>query len=102
MGHFDVNKVCEDVFCGIFRELFGFKNLRNLNEEEKKNFPGIDLADDEARVAIQVTSDKTLEKIKTSLEIIIKYALHERFDRIIFYILTRKQGSYLQSSINAV
>ena len=29
MGHFDVNKICEDVFCGVFKELYGFENLRN-------------------------------------------------------------------------
>lgn len=34
MGLLDINKVCEDLFCGMFRELYGFKNIRNLNEEE--------------------------------------------------------------------
>ena len=102
MGHFDINKICEGVFCGVFKEIYGFKELRNLNEEEKKNFPGIDLADDEAKVAIQVTSDRTLAKIKDSLGTIIKYKLHEKYNRFIFYILTRKQGSYSQDSINKV
>lgn len=102
MGYLDINKICEDVFCGLFRELYGLKNIRNLNEDEKKNFPGIDLADDEAKVAIQVTSDKTLEKIKDSLIKIISHALHEKYNRIIFYILTRKQGSYSVVSIDKV
>jgi len=100
MGLFDVNKICEDVFCGIFRELYGFQNLLNLNEHEKTNFPGIDLADDKARVAIQVTSDKTIDKIKISIEKIIQHSLHKKYDRVIFYILTRKQGSYSQASID--
>ena len=39
MSHLDVNRICEDVFCGIFKELFGFNNLRNLNYEEKQNYP---------------------------------------------------------------
>ena len=94
MGHFDINKICEDTFCGIFKELYGFENLRNLNVDDGQNYPGIDLADDEAGVAIQVTSDKKLEKVKESLKTIIKHRLHERYNRIIFYILTRKQGSY--------
>ena len=100
MGHFDINKICEDVFCGIFKELYGFKNLRNLNGEERQNFPGIDLADDDARVAIQVTSDKSLDKIKDGLGKIIRHGLHEKYDRVIFYILTRKQGSYSAQSID--
>ena len=99
MSHFDINKICEDVFCAIFKELYGLKNLRNLNEDDGRNYPGIDLADDEARVAIQVTSDKSLEKVKDSLRTIIRHGLHERYDRIIFYILTRKQGSYSTTAI---
>ena len=102
MGHFDINKICEDVFCGIFKELYGFKALRNLNESEKHNFPGIDLADDDARIAIQVTSDKSLGKIKDSLEKIISHELHHKYDRIIFYILTRKQASYSTDSIRKI
>ena len=94
MGHLDINKICEDVFCGLFKELYGFVNIRNLNEEDKQNFPGIDLADDEAKVAIQVTSTKTVDKIKDSLTKIIEHGLHEKYDRIIFYILTQKQGTY--------
>lgn len=99
MGHFDINKICEDVFCGVFRELYGFENLRNLNKEERQNYPGIDLADEKARVAIQVTSDKSLDKIRSSITTAIKHDLHEQYDRIIFYILTRKQSSYSQDSI---
>ena len=102
MGLLDINKICENVFCGLFRELYGFENIRNLNEDEKKNHPGIDLADDDVRVAIQVTSDKTLRKIKDSLEKLIRHKLHEKYDRIIIYVLTRKQGSYSAESIYKV
>ena len=84
MGHLDINKICEDVFCRLFKELYGFENIRNLNEEDKHNFPGIDLADDEAKVAIQVTSTKTVDKIKDSLTKIIEHGLHEKYDRFIF------------------
>ncbi|OQW85549.1 MAG: hypothetical protein BVN30_00740 [Proteobacteria bacterium ST_bin16] len=102
MGHFDINKICEDLFCGIFKELYGFGNLKNLNENERKNFPGIDLADNYARVAIQVTSDRSLEKIKDSLGKFINHKLYEKYDRIIIYILTRKQTSYSKDTINRI
>ena len=101
MGHFDINKICEDVICGLFRELYGFGNLRNLNGDEKQNFPGIDLADDEARVAIQVTSDKSLEKIKDTLKTVAGHGLQERYDRFIIYNLTKKQGTYSETAISA-
>ena len=35
MGHFDINKICEDVVCGLFQELFAFDQLSNLNEDER-------------------------------------------------------------------
>ena len=102
MNHFDVNKICEDVICGLMRELYDFEDLRNLNSEEKVNYPGIDLADDEARVAIQVTSDKSLKKVKDTLRKVIKHRLTEKYDRIIIYCLTEKQQSYSKDAISAV
>lgn len=102
MGHYDINKICEDVFCGVFRDLFGLENLRNLNEDEKQNFPGIDLADDVNRIAIQVTSDKSLQKVKGSLKTIINHGLHEKYGRVIFYILSRKQSSYSTSGLDRI
>ena len=102
MGHFDLNKICEDVVCGLFKELYDLEHLRNLNESDRQNHPGIDLADDEAGVAIQVTSDKTLKKVKNSLTKITKYHLHEKYSRIIFYVLIRKQGSYSAAAVKKI
>lgn len=100
MSFYDINLICENLFCDLFKELYGFSNLRNLNEDEKKNFPGIDLADDEKRVAIQVTSDKKLEKIKETIQKIKAHKLHQKYDRFIVYCLTTKQSTYSQISID--
>lgn len=102
MGHLDINKISEDVVCGLFRELYGFAHLRNLNSEEISNFPGIDLADDKVRVAIQVTSDKSLDKIKKTIQKIIDHGLHDKYDRFIIYNLTRRQSSYSDQALAAV
>ena len=101
-GHLDINTVSEDIFCELFRELFGFKNIRNLNTEEKSNFPSVDLADDHARIAIQITSSKTLTKIKESLKTFIRHELHKKYDRVIFYILTQKQNKYSDASLKEI
>lgn len=100
MSLYDINLICENLYCEIFKELYALPNLRNLNEDEKKNFPGIDLADDENRVAIQVTSDKKLEKVKETIKKIKAHNLHKKYDRFIVYCLTTKQGTYSQSSID--
>lgn len=102
MGHFDVNKVCEDLVCGLFRELFGLDKLRNLNNEEKQNFPSIDLADDHGRIAIQVTSTTNLGKIKDSITTFLAHKLNHKYDRLVIFLLTKKQASYSQSAVNQI
>ena len=86
----------------LFRELFGLTQLRNLNYEEKQNYPGIDLADDQARIAVQVTSTSSLGKIKDSISTSLKYKLNEKYDRLIVFILTKKQTSYSQTAIDQI
>jgi hypothetical protein len=67
MGQTDINRVMEDVLIPIFRELFNCPNLRNLNTAEHSNYPGIDLGDDTARIAFQVTASSDSEKVKETL-----------------------------------
>ena len=52
----DINKHSEAVLVPLFREVFELPNLRNLNTTERADFPAIDLADDVARVAFQITA----------------------------------------------
>ncbi len=66
MGLYDTHKVAEDVICGLLRDLCDWSNLRNLNREQI-NFPGIDLADDNARIAVQVTATTDIAKIKNGI-----------------------------------
>lgn len=102
MGHFDLHKVSEGVVLGVLRALYGWARLRNLNADERANFPGIDLADDEARVAIQVTGTPTLDKIKGTIGTFIKHDLDQRYSRLLVYVLTHKQSSYSQEAIDRV
>lgn len=100
MGQFDAHKVSENLMCGLLRELCGWSALRNLNAEQA-NFPGIDLADDTHRVAAQVTATADIGKVKYTLEQFVGHDLHKRYDRLIVYVLTAKQGSYSQSAIES-
>lgn len=100
MQLYDAHKIAEQVICGLLRELYGYSGMRNLNAEQS-NFPGIDLADDTARIAVQVTATADLAKIKHTLETFAKHKLHERYDRLIIYILTARQSSYSQSAIDS-
>ena len=98
-GHYDINKMCENVFCELIKGLYGYSELRNLNMEDQPNFPGIDLADDKAKVAIQVTSDKSLKKIKETIEMFINKGMYTKYDKLVVCIITKKQDSYSEESI---
>lgn len=104
VGLFDKNNFAEDVLIPVLREIYGFSYLRNLNRE-KQNFPGLDLADDHARVAFQITSDPTLDKVKETLSKISDHRLYERYERFCLVTIVKKQKSYseksLQQSINS-
>jgi tetratricopeptide (TPR) repeat protein len=108
MGRTDFNLVAENIVLPIFRELYDYSHLQNLNVGKSGNFPAIDLADDVERVAIQVTSTGSLEKVKHTLEEFLKERpdfdppLAKRYRRLIVYILTEKQRTYSRESIESV
>jgi hypothetical protein len=102
MGHFDIHKVSENLVLGLLRELFGWKGLRNLNADEQANYPGIDLADDDLRIAVQVTGTPTLDKVKGTIETFLSHNLDRRYQRLVIYVLTKKQSSYSQDAIDRV
>ena len=101
MQHYDIHKIAEHVICSLFRDLCGYEDMRNLNVDQS-NFPGIDLADNNARLAVQVTATADLAKVKSSLEKFLNHGLQKSYDRLIIYILTTKQNSYSQSAIDSV
>jgi hypothetical protein len=91
----DINRVSENVLIPLFAEVYGFKNLENLNYTEGPNYPGIDLGDKVAKVAIQVTATADVEKIKATLRKFVEYKHYKRYKRLIIYILTERQQSYM-------
>lgn len=79
MGRTDINRVSETLLIPLFSEIFGYKKLRNLNFSERSNFPGIELAVDSARVAFQITSTSTTEKVKDTLQQFVDHQLQRMF-----------------------
>lgn len=73
-----------------------FKNA-NLT---KKNAEAIDLIDVERGIAVQVTATAKISKIKLTLEKFSRSDFSKHIDRIYVFILTEKQRSYSQQSID--
>jgi hypothetical protein len=65
LGLTDINKYLEDFFKEVLNKILG-TNLINLNQD-RSNEPGLDLGDEIAKVAFQVTSQKTSAKINETL-----------------------------------
>lgn len=101
-GLTDLPKLSENLAGSLLRELMGFRNLINLNGEQKKNFPALDLADDKLKLGVQVTATASLEKVKDTLETAARHGLHEKYSRIVIYVLTEKQNSYSSAALKPV
>lgn len=102
MQMYDIHKVSENLVLGVLREIYGWRQLRNMNSTERANFPGIDLADDVAGVAIQVTGTPNLEKIKSTFDTFLRHGLDRKYQRVVVFVLGRKQASYSQDAIDRV
>jgi uncharacterized protein YlaI len=100
-GQFNINRLAEDVLIPIFRDAFGCQYLRNLNKE-RQNYAGIDLADDQAWIAFQVTSDPKIDKVKDTLSKVVAHKYHLRYETIYVYVLTEKQKKYAKKPLQDI
>jgi tetratricopeptide (TPR) repeat protein len=100
-GQNDKKTISEIVLAELLREIYGYEHLKTLNANAGFNFPGIDLGDEQARMAIQVTATPSSEKILHTLEQFLKFEQYKNFDRLIVYILTEKQQGYSNKNLLA-
>jgi len=101
MGLFDVHRISEKVVLPLFQTIMGWPDLRNLNEE-KEDYPAIDLGDEVKQIGIQISGTTTLTKVKNTLAKFLNHDLDKTYTRVIVYVLTNKQQSYFQKAIDEV
>ena len=65
-NEFDINKHSENFLIPFLNSIYGW-NLINANKLDK-NAKSIDLVDFKRKIAIQISSDNSLEKIKTTFK----------------------------------
>ena len=70
-GEFSINIHAENVLLKVLNAAYGL-NLENVNYVEGKTYAGIDLRDNANRVAFQITSTGTVEKVVHTLKEWIK------------------------------
>jgi hypothetical protein len=99
MGHTDISGATEMFLLELFQEAYGLPNLRNLNEE-RANFPGLDLGDEVTGTAFQITASRGLSKILESLKTVVHEGLHATYPHVKVFVATRKQRTYKQDTID--
>lgn len=78
----------------FFRDLLNYilcGNFKNLNVD-LGNSAAIDLADDNLKHCIQVTSTSGKSKIDKTLKKFVEHGLHKKYDRLTVFIATKKKA----------
>lgn len=88
INFYDNNIGSEDFMCGLLNYVYGW-HLVNLNKKDK-NCPGIDLGDEENRVAVQITSDNSRKKVQSTIDTFLKKEYEKKYSKLIFVILGSK------------
>ncbi|WP_228259760.1 SMEK domain-containing protein [Acinetobacter pittii] len=88
LNQLSINVHAEQFFLELLNSLFNY-NLVNTNFEEQ-NAASIDLLDEGNRIAIQVTSDSSLSKVRETLNKFCERKLDEKVDRLIILNLIKK------------
>jgi hypothetical protein len=86
----DLNRDCETFFAEVLNRAYGYQ-LVNLNDTDP-NAAAIDLADDEARLGVQVTATSTSPKIKQTIEKFLAHKLYSTYDTLVVLILGDKKN----------
>jgi hypothetical protein len=84
--YFDINKEAEDIARRLLNLVLDL-DLINLNQEQQRNFPGIDLADLEAGIAVQVTSERSSTKVKHCLNLFVENRLHDSYPQGLRFLI---------------
>lgn len=84
-GRTDILIDAEKICCSLLNITFGFE-LKLLNQS-KRNFPAIDMADEQRRVAVQVTSSNTRAKVQNTLNSFLEHGLNDQYNTLLVFIL---------------
>lgn len=87
LNYYDINISSEYFFIPLLNQVFDC-DLKNLNTEEH-NAAAIDLYDTDGKIAVQVTSNSSADKIHTTLKKYRENKLYEKYQRLIVVVIVR-------------
>ncbi|CAO3441590.1 hypothetical protein [Azospirillum argentinense] len=96
-----MQRLIEVLAVSVFRYAYGY-NLVNLNQI-RMNFPAIDLADENKKVSVQVTTNASAQKINKTIKTYEAHDLRKDYDKLfIFGFCNAKKPKSLPSYCNIV
>lgn len=90
LNYYDINISSEYFFIPLLNQVFDC-NLQNLNTKEK-NAAAIDLYDTNGKIAIQVTSNSSADKIRNTIVKYCKNKLYEKYKRLVVVVIVRSHS----------
>lgn len=99
-NEYDINKYSEDFLIPLLKIAYNW-DLINLNREEK-NAKALDLLDLKRKVGIQVTSETSIDKIKSTLLKYSSSSYKNKVSKIYFFFLQPKQKRYSEEGLKRV
>ena len=82
-GEFSINLHAENLLLKLLNTAYDW-DLQNVNYEEGKTFAAIDLRDEARKVAVQVTSSGTVDKVVHTLEECAKNGYDVSYENLYF------------------
>ena len=88
----DDNIILENFIRDIMNLTYNYQ-LRNSNQVNK-NYPSVDLIDENNKISVQITSTKSSKKVNDTLDSFNELKLYQKYDTVKIFILTQKQKKY--------
>jgi len=89
---FDDHVLAERFFCRLLNSAYQIQ-LQHM-EQIQSNHPAFDLGDGQSRVAYQITTDKTGEKVQHTLDKFVEKGFEKQYDRLRILIIGNRQTTY--------
>lgn len=89
---FNSHVLAQTFFCRFFNSAYGLE--LQLMDQIRANYPAIDLGDPIRRVAYQITTETSGEKVQHTLDMFTKHGLQNSYDVLRIFVIGDRQSTY--------
>jgi len=94
---FDNNVLSHHFFCRLLNGLYGLD--LEVMDRIQSNYPAIDLGDGAKRIAYQVTTERSGDKMQRTLDKFVEHGLQGKFDKLKVLVIGQRQDRYTALTI---